>query len=201
VVKTREKLLIACEELAMKKGRGFYNLSLVELAKEAGVSKRTIYRHFDSKEELFEATVDKVANKIMAQNIELFASEKDMKAIILGILKNVTYLFNGQIITDLSTYYPLLWQKIDTFRQNKVEMLMNHLINNSQAKMHWRVDPSIFKASISAAMTEVLSPHFIVESGMSFEEVGYNFLDMFMFGAIEPINNSIGKPECEINKN
>lgn len=191
MVKTREKLIVACEELAMKKGRGFNNLSLEDLAKEAGVSKRTIYRYFTSKEELFGETVGKVMDQVMKKNMELLASEKNIKAVISGILRNVTYLINHQIIADLSTHYPLLWQKIDKLRQDKLEMLMSLLIANSEGKMRWRVNPKIFKASILAAMTEVLNPYFIMESGMSFEEVGYNFFEMFMFGAIEGVNNSI----------
>lgn len=190
MAKTREKLLIACEELAMRKGRGFYNLSMEELAKEAGVSKRTIYRHFDSKEELFEATVEKVVNQIMAQNMKLLSSGEDIRTIILGILKNAAYVVNGQIITDLSTHYPLLWQKIDKLRQSKMDFVLEHLFSNHRMKWQWRVDPRIFKASLFAAMSEVLSPYFIVESGLSFEEAGYNFLDMFLFGAIELADNS-----------
>lgn len=184
---TREKLILACEELAIKNNRGFYNLSLEELAKKAGVSKRTIYRHFSGKEELFEATIDTVVSKLVEKNFEIMAQEKDIKRSIPVLLKNVAYLVNPQVLKDLSTYYPLIWQKIDRLRKEKIDLLMDYLMNNNQMKMRWRVDPRIFKASLLAAMSEVINPSFILENGMTFEEAGYNFLDMFMFGAIETI--------------
>lgn len=186
-MKTKEKILMACEELTIKKSRGFYNLSMEELAQEAGVSKRTIYRHFANKEELFEAAIDKITDEIIAKNMELLGSEKDMKIIIVGLLRNISYLVSQQFISDLSTYYPLLWQKIERIREKKMDILINCLLNNSQVKMRFRVDAKIFKASLIAAMTVVLSPSFIVESGLSFEEVGYQFLNMFIFGGVEPI--------------
>jgi hypothetical protein len=53
--------------------------------------------------------------------------------------------------------------------------------------MRWRVDPRIFKASFAAAMTAVLTPHYILDNNMTFEEAGSNFIEMFLFGAVEVI--------------
>ncbi|HHV65006.1 MAG TPA: TetR/AcrR family transcriptional regulator [Peptococcaceae bacterium] len=183
--KTRDKLILACEELALKKGRGFYNLSLEELAKEAGVSKRTIYRYFGSKEELFEATVEEVMDRVLARYMEVLGSERDPRKAFLTIIKNITYLINRQVIADLANYYPLLWQKINKLRQSKLESLLDYTLSNSQVKLRWRVDPRIFKAAFFTAMTEVINPRFILESGMPLEEVGLNFMEMFFFGAFE----------------
>lgn len=182
---TKEKILFACEELAIRKGRGFYHLSIDELAKLAGVSKRTVYRYFASKDELVEATLDKVMGQMMAKNMELIKSGKDLKIIMAAIVKNVSTLINQQLLEDVYNFSPLLWQKIDKIRQNNIDKLLNHIFANSEVKMSWRVNPKIFKASLFAAMTEVLNPKFILESGLSFEETVNNFLEMFLFGAVE----------------
>ncbi|KUO60473.1 MAG: transcriptional regulator [Gracilibacter sp. BRH_c7a] len=188
LVKTKEKIILACEQLAMKDGRGFYNLSMEELAQVAGVSKRTIYRYFGSKEEVIEATVVQTMDKIELKNLELFASGTSIQELITALLKNVTYMVNQQVIEDLSTHYPFIWQKIDKIRQSKVDLLINHLLSQSEIKMRWRVDPKIFKASLLSAMTVVMTPRFVMESGMSLEEVGHDFLNMFLFGALERVH-------------
>lgn len=188
MVKTKEKIILACEQLAMKDGRGFYNLSMEELAQVAGVSKRTIYRYFGSKEEVIEATVVQTMDKIELKNLELFASGTSIQELITALLKNVTYMVNQQVIEDLSTHYPFIWQKIDKIRQSKVDLLINHLLSQSEIKMRWRVDPKIFKASLLSAMTVVMTPRFVMESGMSLEEVGHDFLNMFLFGALERVH-------------
>ncbi|MCM1565136.1 MAG: TetR/AcrR family transcriptional regulator [Dehalobacter sp. 4CP] len=184
---TREKIILACEQLAIKNALGFSRLSMEELAKAAGVSKRTIYRHFVSKEDLFEATIDKVTDEIIARNLRL-SDSKDINTIIVGALQNISYLINPQFLADLSHHYPMLWQKIDQIRQKKIDRLIDHLLVSS--KLRLRVDSGIFKTSLLTAMSEILSPEFILKSGMSFEQVGLEFLNMFIFGAVEPLSNT-----------
>ena len=185
---TREKIILACEQLAIKNALGFSRLSVEELAKAAGLSKRTIYRHFASKEDLFEATIDKVTDEIIARNLRLSDSAKDINTIIAGALQNISYLINPQFLADLSHHYPMLWQKIDQIRQKKIDRLIDHLLVSS--KLRLRVDSGIFKTSLLTAMSEILSPEFILKSGMSFEQVGLEFLNMFIFGAAEPLSNT-----------
>lgn len=185
---TREKIILACEQLAIKNALGFSRLSVEELAKAAGLSKRTIYRHFASKEDLFEATIDKVTDEIIARNLRLSDSAKDINTIIAGALQNISYLINPQFLADLSHHYPMLWQKIDRIRQKKIDRLIDHLLVSS--KLRLRVDSGIFKTSLLTAMSEILSPEFILKSGMSFEQVGLEFLNMFIFGAAEPLSNT-----------
>jgi len=187
-VDTREKIILACEQLAIKNALGFSRLSVEELAKAAGLSKRTIYRHFASKEDLFEATIDKVTDEIIARNLRLSDSAKDINTIIAGALQNISYLINPQFLADLSHHYPMLWQKIDRIRQKKIDRLIDHLLVSS--KLRLRVDSGIFKTSLLTAMSEILSPEFILKSGMSFEQVGLEFLNMFIFGAAEPLSNT-----------
>jgi len=187
-VNTREKIILACEQLAIKNALGFSRLSMEELAKVAGVSKRTIYRHFVSKEDLFEATIQKVTDEILARNMRLSDTAKDINTMIAGILQNISYLINPQFLTDLSNHYPMLWQKIDQIRQKKIDRLIEHLLVSS--KLRLRVDSRIFKTSRLTAMSEILSPEFIVKSGMSFEQVALEFMDMFIFGAVEPLSNA-----------
>lgn len=184
---TKEKLILACEEIAVKRGRGFYNFSMEEIALAAGVSKRTVYRHFDNKEKLIEATIDKIMDEIIAKNLELVNTEIDVEKIIVGILKNASYLVNPQVIGDLSKHYPALWQKIDQVRQSKIELIITTVFANNQIKLRWRVDPRIFRVSFLAAMTAVLTPSFIWDNGFTFEEAGKGFLNMFLFGAVERI--------------
>lgn len=186
--KTKEKIIMACEELVMKRGRGFYNLSMEEVARKAGVSKRTIYRYFRSKEELIEATVFQVANDIMAKNMEMIACTKNVQERVVHIIKNVAYLANEQFMQELKTHYPAVWLKIDEFRREKYDWFFSILTEN-QAKLRWRVDPEIFKSSFLAAMSVVMNPSYILQSGKSLEEVGCNFINMFLFGAVEQVED------------
>ena len=49
--RSREKILAAAEEVFL--GNGFLGANMDAIAETAGVSKQTVYSHFDSKEALF----------------------------------------------------------------------------------------------------------------------------------------------------
>ena len=100
------------QELARVKG--FYNMNMDELARQAGVSKRTIYRYFHSKEEIIEASLDAFTAE-MARKIETIL-EKDLPApeMIAAIMNNLIthgqFIINPAVLNDLRIHTPL-WKK------------------------------------------------------------------------------------------
>jgi AcrR family transcriptional regulator len=57
---TREEIVNAC--LRLFAYRGFHITSIAEIARNAGITKGAIYWHFESKEALFAAILDKIKN-------------------------------------------------------------------------------------------------------------------------------------------
>ncbi|MCK5457664.1 MAG: helix-turn-helix transcriptional regulator, partial [Melioribacteraceae bacterium] len=58
----KHKILLFASEKFFRDG--FRKVSMDELAKEMKISKKTIYRHFASKEEIVEATVDSLQTNL-----------------------------------------------------------------------------------------------------------------------------------------
>lgn len=167
----RERVISACRELTCL--RGFYRLSIDELARRAGVSKRTVYRYFRSKEEIIEATLDAFMAEVYSEVECIVAHERDPGSIVMEIFK---YVFgHGQFIVspaglhDLRRHYPHLWQKIDKFRTEKARDLLKVLMARSK-KNNTDIDSRIVTAVIIASVQTVLSPDFILENGLTFEE-------------------------------
>lgn len=65
---------------------GYVNTSMEKVALKAGISKQTVYRNFQNKENLFRATIVHVSNKI-SPPIEILAKKGTMREILfeLGI--------------------------------------------------------------------------------------------------------------------
>jgi AcrR family transcriptional regulator len=69
----RESILDAADRLL---GRfGYQKTTLDDLAREAGIGRRTIYLHFQSKEELFLSSIDRVVERLCAE-LEKVAEEE-----------------------------------------------------------------------------------------------------------------------------
>lgn len=89
---------------------GFHFLSVDTIAKDSGISKATIYKYFNSKEQLFARSLDAYKDKTLFRLEELYAdnslslSEKiDQRFEMLK--NNITPNFNGCIVQLAYTEY------------------------------------------------------------------------------------------------
>jgi len=73
----RETMLRAAERVFAR--RGYDGASMSDIAAEAGVSKPTLYVHFDSKEKLFDALIEDMACNVPEGLLALDANDPDME--------------------------------------------------------------------------------------------------------------------------
>ncbi|ADY54517.1 regulatory protein TetR [Syntrophobotulus glycolicus DSM 8271] len=186
--KTRDKILSVYEEKSVGGGRGLFEISLEELAQGAGINKRTIYRYFGSKEEIIAEMLDIIMEKTALRITKILSEENDLRTMLIEVIKTIKYLANGRVLEDLRRHYPLLWQKIELFRRQKIQQFFDSLINNQKMRIRWRVNPMIAHDVFIAALAAVLNPQYIFDHSLTFEETGNALLEMFMFGAMEQTN-------------
>ncbi len=75
---TREDIIVACLQLFAR--RGFHNTSISEIANSAGITKGAIYWHFDNKEALFAAILDKMKHnwqRMVLQSVDEVDNPRD----------------------------------------------------------------------------------------------------------------------------
>jgi AcrR family transcriptional regulator len=172
----RDRILAACRELARVKG--FYNMSMDELARQTGVSKRTIYRYFRSKEEIIEACLDTFMAH-MTLEFEKILQQEDPAEMIASIVKQI--FTHGQFITnpaglnDLRVHYPQLWAKIDNFRVGKIRAAISFIYLQSKSPVLREIDPRIITAITLASIQAVINPDFIIENDLTFEDTVSQF--------------------------
>jgi AcrR family transcriptional regulator len=91
---TRERILEAAEELFAAKG--FYETAMDEIVKTAKISKGGVYFHFPSKEELFFALLDRLAEKLQREVEIAIAKRRGALAKIEGALEAVLKTLAGK---------------------------------------------------------------------------------------------------------
>jgi AcrR family transcriptional regulator len=171
-VKINERIINACQELA--RSRGLHNFTMDELSAHAGLSKRTVYRYFRSKEDIIEAAVDSFLDGAAAEVDSLIYSEKDPLEVLSNMFNYIfahgQFLFMSPALDDLRKYYPHLWQKIDHFRIQRIKTVIEMLKSQNHIQAMTDIDPRILIAVITASVQAVLNPDFILENGLTFEE-------------------------------
>lgn len=178
----RERLLATCRELARVKG--FYNMNMDELAQQAGVSKRTIYRYFRSKEEIIEASLDAFTAEMAWRIEEILEQDLPAPEMIAAVMKNLIthgqFIINPAVLNDLRVHYPHLWKKIDSFRLERARLAITRYMQQSNNPSLQDIDPRIITAIILASIQAVLNPDFILENGLTFEGTANQLSKFFM---------------------
>lgn len=168
----RERIILACRQLS--ETRGFSGVTIDELAAQAGVSKRTIYRYFTSKDEIIEATLDDFMKAMELDMLEIVNSESKPADILTELIKrlieNGRFLLGLPGLTDLQQRYPHLWKKIDEFRLNKLQYMLEVIRQRSDSQIIQETDPRILSAIILAVIQAVINPDFILKNSLTFEE-------------------------------
>ncbi|WP_302120568.1 TetR/AcrR family transcriptional regulator [Allorhodopirellula heiligendammensis] len=86
----RKRRLIIEAAMSEFQTAGFDNTSMDQIAETAGVSKRTVYNHFSSKDELFDNIVEQLVERVGVISTFEYDCEADLSAQLVDISTHVT---------------------------------------------------------------------------------------------------------------
>ncbi|MEW6726522.1 TetR/AcrR family transcriptional regulator [Desulforudis sp. 1088] len=180
----RARIINGMEELARQKG--FSAVTVDELAGHVGISKRTLYRYFRSKEEIIAAVIEGLTSRVGEAVEGLLATHENpiqkLKALVPIIGQNVGQL--EPALRDLQRHYPRLWEKIEGFRAGRITY-MTRLLEEGIAQGCFSVaNPKLVVTALIASVRTILNPEFIFANGLSFQETVQNLLDLFFYGIV-----------------
>jgi AcrR family transcriptional regulator len=170
-VNVRDRVIAAVKELACE--RGLNDITVDEMAAGAGISKRTLYRYFGSKEGVIEAVLDSVIEELTQEIRSLVDREKDIAGVLTGairyILQNGKFIINAGFISDLKQRYPQLWSKIERIRAENIRWLVQVMAGRGDPVIR-DLDPRILTACVTASIQAVLNPDFLLANNLTVEE-------------------------------
>lgn len=182
----RERILERFKKLA--RVEGFHGATVDELSLSTGVSKRTIYRYFKSKDELVGAVMDQLLTMTEKKVDQAMASDKKPVEKIMEAIRIVsqnTEIITPAILRDLQRYYPHIWEKVEKFRAGKVHTFIDMLVSGNREGIFREIDPRIFTAALLASIREVVNPGFILENNLTLEKTMFGLFNIFLYGIVE----------------
>ena len=124
------------EELIVRKARelffcyGLKSVSMDDIAKSAGISKKTIYKSFSDKNQLLQYLVDDLLACHKQAMLECSNKAKDAVDEILLFTQTTFHtiaLINPSFFYELEKFYPFLWQSVTDHKQ---QVLVPAIIQN-----------------------------------------------------------------------
>lgn len=107
---------------------GVKNLTMDNIARQLGISKRTLYEVFDSKDAMVEDVLTYMYNEEQ-QQIRRAAKESDnvMEAMTLGLKLHQHFLSETDVslLRDIDRFYPHLRNKFEEFRVRNTDSMLD----------------------------------------------------------------------------
>ncbi|MHB8183880.1 MAG: TetR/AcrR family transcriptional regulator [Candidatus Desulforudaceae bacterium] len=177
------RVLTSFRELSMDKG--LKAVTMDELAAHAGVSKRTLYRYFPSKQALVEALVDDLLTgfgREIETMLEGPLSPIEKIRFIISFITERVLVLRPVIIADIQRYYPTAWDRIDRFRMQRIHY-MGELIAEGQKRGEFRpIDPRIVVNAIVAAVRATATPDFVISHGLTMSATIDQLFSLILYG-------------------
>ena len=170
---------------------GIQQLRMVDLAQHMGVSKKTLYRFFPSREQLVVRVVAEMGESLTNQLREVSLSETNtLKQLTSYITTMATFYkkWSPVFFADLQKHYPSLWTSISTEVR---QLLLNLLRRNLESG----IQQGIYRGNIHPGLLVTLwQQHFYndfryceqLSTDYSKEEVFRQSCLLFLYGIILP---------------
>lgn len=167
----KEEILCMFNKMVFE--RGLKQTNLDDLAAALKISKKTIYKHFKSKDELVTDMVDCIIAdivKISGKSISEGLSPVEKYINTFVSVGNYLTGINQRLMADIQTQYPELWNKIEDIRAKRLSMFLKIIKDGADEGCFRNIDPTIAVQIITASISAVLNPAFLAGNSLSTEE-------------------------------
>lgn len=126
-----EQIIEKCADLFIR--FGVRNLTMDDIAKQLGMSKKTIYQHVSNKSDLVYKVLE---DHLQKETLQYEAITKSTENALEENLRMVSFMcdvlkeFNTATIFDLQKYYPESYALLDEHRE---KVALRHILNNLKA--------------------------------------------------------------------
>lgn len=192
----REKILEKILPLFLREG--FSKVNTDTIAYEVGISKRTLYKYFPTKDLLVDAVTTKFQSEIKKQfdktleNIEDSPLEKLRE--ILFFLSETSSNLSKKFLQDVKDYRPDIFLKATSFRKERIKSLVV-LIKEGQKKKKIKkeIDPDLAVDILLSAVDGVINPNYLTNSKHSAQTAMNSLINIFLNGILAKKNQHIQK--------
>lgn len=194
----RERILTTAGEKFF--AHGFSKVTVEEIAADLGISKRTIYKNFKSKDELLSqllerqmASVQINLEAILAQPHPLPQKIRELGEFIGSNLQKFSPVFLGDLLKNA----PHLWQRIDEFRTKRIRENFQKIWRQGREEGVIRSDipEDVMTLVLVGALRSVINPEVLSQHSFSgIEALDGLFKIIFQGTLTEQGRSSLSEP-------
>ena len=180
-----ERIIQGGEELFLQ--AGVRSVTMDDIARHLGMSKKTIYQFFKDKDELVMALVKKKLKEDEEQMNEILKISENVIDKMINMMKCSEEIFsriNPIVIHDLQKYHPDAWKSFQNFKSGVVVQKMEELLTTGKSQGYIRpeIDSKII-ARMHVNMIEMgFNPSIFPLAEFNTWKVQQQFIEHFNYG-------------------
>jgi AcrR family transcriptional regulator len=171
---------------------GYCQCTMDELATELGMSKKTLYVYYRSKDDILQAVLEQLGGEIRTEADALFANRRlnfaeklhGFTEVMLARLNRL----NPRTPRELQRFAPRLHQQLMEIRQRNIPYIFGRLIAEGQlaGKVRQNIDPAFAIEFFLQAMQGLLQAGALERHGLAPRELVPRAIDLFFGGLLTP---------------
>jgi AcrR family transcriptional regulator len=181
----KDKIIEQIEDKLFKEG--FYKTTMDEVASELGMSKKTIYKFFPSKDDLVMAIAKHFMNVMKSKIVPALNTDKnaiEKLAELINILATASDKISTKRMEEMKRHFPEIWNEIDRFRTKMMFENITKIINQGKDEGLFIDYPtSIIMTILVVSVRSIVNPDFILNNSFSIIE-GARFTFNIIIGGI-----------------
>ena len=141
VLETRDKIIDTAKEQFMR--FGVRSVTMDDIARQAGVSKKTIYQEFADKNQLVYETFSQALQQDKCRIENISPSKEGVIAHLVAMSDYISTRFadfNPLIMNEIQRYFPQCWQLFDEFKQKHIFSEMVGLLDKGKEEGLFRAE-------------------------------------------------------------
>lgn len=186
-IKEQERIIEAAREKFFE--QGFNKVTVDEIASDLGMSKKTLYKFFPSKEDLVRKVIHFMMRQASAQIESIVKSDKPFVEKMSELLVFIGRMWgraNRQLPIDMKKYFPDLWKEIEVFRRERILVNMQKVFLQAKQEGVLRddVNAQLLMLMFLACVEGILNPTTLAEQSFSLTEAFRGIFKILFVGAM-----------------
>jgi AcrR family transcriptional regulator len=182
---TKEKILAGVETLFMK--YGIRSVSMDDIARHLGISKKTLYQHFADKDELVMHMSQLHLDRDLQEYSHIASTSKNAVEELNRIshcLKRDFEDMNPSLLFDLQKYHPRAWGLWQDFKEKFIKESVVRNIRQGQQEGYFRaeINPEIIAVMRVLLIEASFNDQIFSKDKFNFVEVQIHMFDFFVHG-------------------
>ncbi len=178
---------------------GFRGVTMDDLAQELGMSKKTLYAHFDTKLQLLDAVIENKFRRVREDFDRILKGRREFPEMLrefLDCVQRHTSAIQPPFLRDMRQEGPEVFQKIERLRRASIEQYFGQLMRIGREAGFIRNDipAHIIIEILLAAVRGIVHPARLEELGLTPRSACGLITKVVLEGAIAPAGRSHLKP-------